>query len=115
MRGENVEECQDRARLGLGDGAIMLLLLVVVGFSMMKINTLNSEITILTDDQLPKMESANQTIGNANIVAPVMRNVVLETGKDFQEAELKRLQDSHQPIVANVEKLRWHDKKWTLS
>ncbi|MDP3481538.1 MAG: methyl-accepting chemotaxis protein, partial [Desulfoprunum sp.] len=93
-------------RLGLGYGAIMLLLLVIVGFSMMKINTLSNEITKITEDRLPKMELANQIVDNINVIARVLRNVVLDTNKDSQEAEFKRLQESRQLIGSNLEKLQ---------
>jgi len=93
-------------RLGLGYGTIMLLLLIIVGFSMMKINTLNGEITKLTDDRLPEMELANQIVDNINVIARVLRNVALDTNKDSQEAEFKRLQESRQLIGANLEKLQ---------
>ena len=93
-------------RLGLGYGIIMLLLLVVVGFSIMKISSLKDAVVTITDDRIPKMEESNTITDNLNIIARGLRNVVLDTSKNVQEAEFKRIQESRQTISNSLAKLQ---------
>jgi methyl-accepting chemotaxis protein len=93
-------------RLGLGYGVIMFLLLVVVGFSILKIGSLKRTIETLTDDRIPSLEESNTITDNLNIIARGLRNVALNTDKSFQEAEFKRIYDSRQTIGDNLTRLQ---------
>ena len=93
-------------RLGLGYGVIMFLLLVVVGFSILKIGSLKRTIDTLTDDRIPSLEESNTITDNLNIIARGLRNVALNTDKSFQETEFKRILDSRQVIGDNLTRLQ---------
>ena len=93
-------------RLGLGYSVIMLLLLVVVGFSITRISSLKDAVVTITDDRIPKIEESGRITDNLNIIARALRNVVLDTSKNVQETELKRIQESRQIISDSLAKLQ---------
>ena len=92
-------------RLGLGYGAIMLLLLIIVGYSIMKMHTLDGAVEKLTTDRMPKIELTNEINDNINVIAAILRDVALDTNKNFQAAEFDKLLESRKIIGENLDKL----------
>ncbi|MDD2467497.1 MAG: methyl-accepting chemotaxis protein [Desulfobulbus sp.] len=83
-----------RARLSLGFGIIMVLMMIVGGYSVKSIKSLQGEIKLLVEDRMVKVEQANQIIDNVNIIARGLRNIIIDDSKDRQGDELRRIAEA---------------------
>jgi methyl-accepting chemotaxis protein len=93
-------------RLALAFG-LVLVLLVVNGFvSIAVIGTLSGDVNSLANDRMPKTEQANDIMDNLNIIARALRNIVIDTSKGTQEAELKRVAESRALIGDQLKSLQ---------
>jgi len=81
-------------RLSLGFGFLLLLMLVVGGYGIRSIQTLNEDVNLLVNDRMVKVEQANTLIGNINIIARALRNIIIDEDKARQADELRRIADS---------------------
>ena len=93
-------------RLILAFGLILLLLVINGGLSFRMIEQLDVDITTLAEDRMPKVELANEIVDNINIIARVLRNIVIDTSKETQQAELPRLEKARATIGKNIETLQ---------
>jgi methyl-accepting chemotaxis protein len=71
-------------RLGLGFGAILVLLMIVGGSSIMDIKALHRQIDLLVTDRMVKVEQANTIIDDINTVARALRNIYIDDNKERQ-------------------------------
>ena len=78
-------------RMVIGYGSIMVLLLIVGGYSLVAINSLNQTVGVLVNDRMVKTEQANTIINNLNIVARALRNIIIEPNKEQQDKEMQRI------------------------
>ena len=85
-------------RLSLGFGTLLILMSVVGGYGILQIKELNSEINVLVDDRMVKVEKSNEIIDNINVIARSLRNIVIDEDKGVQANELKRIADSRKRI-----------------
>ncbi len=81
-------------RLALGFGLLLLLMLVVGGYSIRSIQTLTEKVNVLVTDRMVKTEQANAVIGHINIVARSLRNIYIDDDKGRQAQELQRIADA---------------------
>ncbi len=93
-------------RLILAFGLILLLLLVNGGLSFRMIEGLSDDVTILAEDNMPKVELASEIIDNINIIARALRNIIIDTSKETQQAELARIEKARETIGKNIETLQ---------
>ncbi len=93
-------------RLILAFGLVLVMLLVNGGISFRMIEGLSDDITTLAEDRMPKVELANEIIDNINIIARVLRNIVIDTSKETQQAELPRLEKARATIGKNLDTLQ---------
>ncbi len=93
-------------RLILAFGLILLLLLINGGISYRMIEQLNGNITTLAEDRMPKVELANEIIDNINIIARALRNMIIDTSKETQQAELLRIEKARDTIGKNIDTLQ---------
>lgn len=93
-------------RLTLAFGLLLVFLLINSGMSYYMIGQLEDDIYSLAEDRMPKVELANEIIDNINIIARVLRNIVIDTGKETQQAELPRLDKARATIGKNIETLQ---------
>ena len=93
-------------RLILAFGLVLLMLLVNGGIAYRMIEGLSDDITTLAEDRMPKVELANEVIDNINIIARVLRNIVIDTSKETQQAELLRLEKARETIGKDIETLK---------
>ncbi len=93
-------------RLILAFGLVLTFLLVNGGISFRMIESLSDDITILAEDRMPKVELANEIIDNINIIARVLRNIVIDSSKETQQAELPRLEKARATIGKNLDTLQ---------
>jgi methyl-accepting chemotaxis protein len=89
-------------RLALAFGVVLLLLVANGIVSIMMIDRLSCNVFTLATDRMPKVENANAIIDNVNITARALRNILIDTNKETQVAELKRITDSREIISNNI-------------
>ena len=93
-------------RLTLAFGLILLLLLINGLVAMYNIGALSGQVKTLANDRMPKVESANDIIDNVNIIARALRNIVIDTSKETQEAEIKRITEAREKIGKQITSLQ---------
>ena len=93
-------------RLILAFGLVLVMLLVNGGISFRMIEGLSDDITTLAEDRMPKVELANEIIDNINIIARALRNIVIDTSKETQQAELLRIEKARETIGKNLDSLQ---------
>lgn len=79
-------------------GLVLVLLAVVGGYAIQRINSLSSQITVLVDDRMVKLEQANTIIKNINILARAFRNMLIDENKEHQDNEMQRVQDARKTV-----------------
>jgi len=92
-------------RLGLGFGAVLLLLGLIAFVSWFNIRLLNDDIEIIISDLFPKTVEANGIIDDLNTVALTIRNAILLSDPVERAGELDRLPPLSQSISAHIERL----------
>ena len=96
-------------RLSCGFGVLLVLMVLVGGYGIKKIHDLNDDIHILVNDRLVKVEQANHLIGNVNIVARAVRNLLLiDNDKNLAAIEFQRITEARKIASGMLEEL---DKK----
>jgi len=92
-------------RLGLGFGAILLLLALIAGFSIREMMDLNKDVDELVNDKFPKTVLANDIIDNVNLIARAMRNMLILKDQSAIAKEAERVQNARMAIKEKFEKL----------
>lgn len=93
------------ARLSLGFGIIMVLMIIVGGYSVKSIKSLQSEIQFLVEDRMLKVEQANTIIDNINVVARATRNMIIDDNKENQAKEVQRIADARKTAGGLLEQM----------
>ena len=93
-------------RLILAFGLVLVLLLINGGISFKMISGLSDDVTTLAEDRMPKVEVANGIIANINIIARALRNIIIDTSKETQQAELLRVEKARDTIGKNIDILQ---------
>jgi len=91
------------SRLSIGFGIIMLLMMIVGGYSFKVIGSLHGKIELLVKDNIVNTEVANDIIDNVNLIARALRNIIIDEKQ--WDAELQRIDDSRRKISESIEKL----------
>ncbi|CAH2031223.1 methyl-accepting chemotaxis protein [Trichlorobacter ammonificans] len=86
------------SRLGFGFGVIMVLLVVVGGFSVMEINDMNGNINRMANEMFPKTVAANDVIDQVNVAARALRNMALVKSPQDMEKEYARIPEARKII-----------------
>jgi methyl-accepting chemotaxis protein len=89
----------------LGFAIIVLLMLVVGGYSINKMNQLDTLIGSLVEDKYPKTVMLNDIKSNINIVARALRNQIILDDKDEIKKETQRILAANEAIGKRVEEL----------
>jgi methyl-accepting chemotaxis protein len=92
-------------RLGLGFGVLLLLMLAVGGYGIMEVKLLRSQIDLLVEDRMVKVEQGNALIDQINLVARALRNMIIDDNKDNQARELQRIADARKAASELLEQL----------
>jgi len=92
-------------RLGLGFGAVLLLLALVALIGWFNMYRLNQDIDLIVDDLFPKTVEANGIIDKVNTVARVFRDALLLDDPAQLAQELDRLPALSQAITAHLDRL----------
>ena len=92
-------------RLGLGFTIIMLLMLIVGGYSISKMSQLDRLINDLVKDKFPKTVMLNDMKNNINLSARALRNLIILDEKDESRKEIQRISDAKEAIDKRLEEL----------
>ncbi len=93
------------SRLSLGFGLIMMLMMIVGGYSLRVINSLHGEINLLVTDNMVQTEQGNQIIDNLNVIARGLRNIFIDDNKQHQNEELQRIAKCRKEIAGILDQL----------
>ncbi len=102
---QNMSTMKVKNSLILGFSAVLLLLAVVAGISIGKMNELNVSIDYIVNDKFPKTIWTHKITDNINVMARAMRNILLVKDKAKIAEELKRIEKARQVIDENVDQL----------
>ena len=92
-------------RLGLGFGAVLILLAVVALIGVLRINQINTAIHTVVEDNFPKTVQANQIIDNPSIIARAMRNMLILDDVSSIRAEVERVEQARVAIINAIDEL----------
>jgi methyl-accepting chemotaxis protein len=84
----NLNNLKIRTRLGLGFGAVLVLLALIVGLSITRLAVLNAGTNMIVLENYPKVQLAQRILANSDRLARSLRNTMLATGPDVIAKEL---------------------------
>jgi len=93
------------ARLSFGFGIVLVLMMIVGGYSMKAISSLRNEINQIVTDDMVMTEQGHQIKDNLNLIARGLRNILIDDNKDHQSDELQRIAQSRKSIADILEQL----------
>lgn len=93
------------ARLGLGFGVVLILLVALIWLGMSRMSGLNDQLHQVTDVDNKKLALAVEMRGAVRNVAVAARNVVLLSDDAEIQKETQRIADEHAKYAAAAEKL----------
>jgi methyl-accepting chemotaxis protein len=93
------------SRLSFGFGLIMLLMMIVGGYSLQLINSLHGQINTLITENMAQVEQAHQINDNLNVIARALRNIIIDDSMQEQSSQLQRIVISRKTIADILEKL----------
>ena len=85
-------------RLAIGYGVIITLLLLMGGYSLNAVKSLDKRMNVVVNDKMIKVAQAYTVIDNSNIITRSLRDIIIDTNKDNQEKELQRIAKSRKLI-----------------
>ncbi|MFA5826644.1 MAG: MCP four helix bundle domain-containing protein, partial [Gallionellaceae bacterium] len=92
-------------RLGLGFGAVIILMIVVAVLGIMNMRTLQHDVDTLINDKFPKTVFANNMVDGVNSIGILMRDSLLVTGQSDVQKELDAIEEKRKVIKDNLDKL----------
>jgi len=92
-------------RLGLGFGAVIVLLIIVAIFGITNMRSTQAQLDDIVNDEFPKTVQANDMIDGINAIGIFMRDSLLVTGMDNVQKELDGIDGKRKLIKENLEKL----------
>ena len=94
------------SRLRLGFAIILVLMIIMGGYALTVIHSLDVKVDNLVELKMLQNEQAGQIKDNLNIMARVYRNIVIDENKDHQSDELRRITESRKAIADLLEELK---------
>ena len=85
-------------RLMLGFGLLTLLIAVVSGMAIVKMNAVQTEFDLVLKDRLPKVAQLNEVKGDINQIARSMRNMLIMTSAADLQKERETVDEARQHI-----------------
>ena len=87
------------SRLRLGFAIILVLMIIMGGYALSVISSLDDRIDNLVELKMVQTEQATQINDNLNIIALGLRNIIVDDNKDHQSDELRRIAESRKTIA----------------
>ena len=91
------------ARLGLGFGAVLLLVVLVVGFSLSRLQLMHTDSDQTLNGQYPKVAAVNVIGAKISVITQAMRDALLATDRDEIARELARIAEVRKVVVERLE------------
>ena len=101
----NIKHMKVSSRLGLGFGAILLLLAVAIGLSIYDLGKLNDGTSDIVRETYPKVLLAQSIMNDNNKIARSLRNALLIKDAAKSDKELSVVAGKRQEIEASMKKL----------
>jgi len=92
-------------RLGLGFGAVVVLLIIVAVLGIMNMRALQHDVDTMVNDKFPKTVQANNMVGGVQAIGIFMRDSLLVTGQDNIQKELSGIEEKRKVIKENLDKI----------
>ncbi|HPO96820.1 MAG TPA: methyl-accepting chemotaxis protein [Bacillota bacterium] len=92
-------------KLGLGFGTIACLIMCIAVYSIINLTTINGDIKSIADSGMPKTILAYELIDNLNIVARILRNMVILKDPEKIAAENAQIDECSGKITKALEEL----------
>ncbi|WP_306549326.1 methyl-accepting chemotaxis protein [Desulfobulbus sp.] len=105
------------SRLGLAFGLILALMMIVGGYAIKDIKSLDKDIDELVNNRMVKVEQLNIIIDNINLLARSLRNIIIDDNKDHQADEMRRIAEARKKVgelMAELEKTITNEKAIVL-
>ncbi|BAL25993.1 methyl-accepting chemotaxis protein [Azoarcus sp. KH32C] len=93
------------ARLGIGFGFVITLLVIISALAYLRVGQINSEIENMVNDKFPKTVWANNIVEQVNLTARSTRNMLLLNKAEEIQKEQERLAEASKVISENIDKL----------
>ncbi|MEN9306294.1 MAG: hypothetical protein RL173_226 [Fibrobacterota bacterium] len=93
------------AKLAIGFGSVLALLLGIVVYGLSNVAELNSGIHLVVEDRMVKTRQANDVVAEMNTTARALRNAFLMTDSAAIKTELGRIQDATLVVKAKLDSL----------
>ena len=94
------------ARLVLGFGVLLLLLLVLTGVAVSRMNVIDARLTLIVDVDAKKLRLATAMRDLVRDQSVAIRDVVMQQDMSFKKAELKRMKTVSEEFAKTKEALR---------
>ena len=101
----NVKDMKIATRLKLGFGLLALLIALVSGTAILKLNQVQDNFTLVLKDRYPKVEKLHAVNDDINQIARSMRNMLLMTASTDIQKERATVEQSRKDITANLDEL----------
>ena len=92
-------------RLGAAFAVIVVLMIIVGGYSISRMTAFDAKIGELIDDKWPKTVMLNDAKGHANAIARAMRNMILIDDPQEVQKEARRIIDAREAIAKCLDEL----------
>jgi methyl-accepting chemotaxis protein len=93
-------------RLGLGFGALVIIVLVLNVIGITRLGSVNAILDDIISDKWPKTVMANNIVNNTNTIAIALRDVLLASSKDEQRQHVERILASRKSIAESIDNLK---------
>ncbi len=101
----DIRDMKITTRLKLGFGLLALLIALVSGAAIMRMNQVQDEITKVLEDRYPKVLKLHDVKDDINQIARSMRNMLLMTSQADIQQERAAVEQSRKDITANLDEL----------
>jgi len=94
------------ARLSLGFGTLILLMLIMGATSLVKVGSIHQAFKLVVDDRVPKVAEINEVKDDINQIARSMRNMLILSDAAEIKAETSKVDAARQASTQRLDKLR---------
>ena len=101
----NISAWKVSTRLSVGFGVVCALILVIVVIGLSSLSRINSGLTNIVDDNIPKMDAANAIMSQTSAVAIALRNMMLSSDAADRQKQIEIISQAKQIVDKNLELL----------
>ena len=101
----DIRDMKITTRLKLGFGLLALIIAMVSGVAILKLNQVQEQFILVLEDRYPKVEKLHSVNDHINQIARSMRNMLLMTAQADIQKERATVEQSRKEISANLDEL----------